>query len=208
MSIYTTLELAVDMEKTALDRMNRRQYAEAATPYSTRKSQYKKFIQKRSRAKKPGKYDYVPGMATVGGIAGGLMGGFVGLPAGAGGAALGAVGGGLLGAGVGALGGMSQASAEINAINNAKRVVKGGQYDKALQDEIIKYRRHKEMQARQERESKHRDITNRLDRIERRGSVRRSPTVRVVVRPSQRYRVRSRPSSTRYRVRSGGPRRY
>lgn len=152
MSIYQNLE------KVALESMPRRRMAEAAVPYSTRKAEYKSFIGRRAKAKKPGTYDYVPGTAAVGGVVGGL----VGIPAGLGGMAI----GGLAGAGIGALVGMGSAASESQAIDNARNIVRSGNYDKALQDEIIQYRRHKEQQARAEREAKHRDVTRRLERIE------------------------------------------
>ena len=77
----------------------------------------------------------------------------------AGGAALGGVAGGLVGAGVGYLNGLGQATAEQKAIDNARRVVKSGKYDKALQDEVIAYRRRKRDEA---------EMNRQLDNFERR----------------------------------------
>ena len=63
---------------------------------------------------------------------------------------------------------------EQEAIRKARKIVKGGQYDKALQDEIIAYRRHKEMQRQNERDwdrfenrLHHSQTQRQLSRIER-----------------------------------------
>lgn len=167
MSIYTYLE------KVALDSMPRHRMAETAIPYGQRKKEFKTFMQSRAKAKKPGKYEYVPGMATVGGIAGGLIGLAGGSSAGRTGAAVGTVAGGLLGAGLGALTGLGTAASESDAIDQARKVVKGGHYDKALQDEIVAYRRHKEMERQNERDwdrferrLEHQETQSRLRRIE------------------------------------------
>ena len=166
MSIYTYLE------KVALESMPRHRMAEAAVPYKQRKKEFKSFVQSRAKSKKPGKYEYVPGMATVGGVAGGL----VGLVAGSGsrvGMGGGAAIGSLMGAGLGAITGLGTAANESAAIDQARKVVKGGHYDKALQDEIVAYRRHKEMQRQNERDwdrferrLEHDETRRRLKRIE------------------------------------------
>lgn len=167
MSIYTYLE------KVALDSMPRHRMAESAIPYGQRKKEFKTFMQSRAKKKKPGKYEYVPGMATFGGVAGGLIGLAGGSQAGGAGAAVGAVAGGLLGAGIGAVAGMGAAVSESDAIDEARKVVKGGHYDKALQDEIVAYRRHKEMERQNERDwdrferrLEHDETRRRLKRIE------------------------------------------
>ena len=166
MSIYTYLE------KVALDSMPRHRFAESAVPYKRRKSEYKKFITARSKARKPGNTEYVPAYAIGGGVIGGLAGAIAG--SGRGATALGAGIGGLMGAGVGALGGLTAASSEQIAIDEAKKIVRGGKYDKALQDEIMAYRRHKEMQRQNERDwdrfenrLQHSSTQRQLNRIER-----------------------------------------
>lgn len=166
MSIYDYLE------KVALDSMPRHRFSESAVPYSVRKKEYKEFINKRSKARKPSNTEYVPGGAIFGGVVGGLLGagvghGNIGMGAGA------AVGG-LLGAGVGALGGLTAATNEQIAIDDAKKIVRGGKYDKALQDEIQSYRRHKELERRNERDwdrferrLEYHNTSRKLDRIDR-----------------------------------------
>ena len=166
MSIYDYLE------KVALDSMPRHRFAESAVPYSVRKKEFKKFINKRSKARKPSNTEYVPGYAIGGGLIGGLMGAAVGhesIGAGAGAAI-----GGLMGAGVGALGGLTAASNEQIAIDDAKKIVRGGKYDKALQDEIQSYKRHKELERRSERDwdrferrLEYYNTSSKLDRIDR-----------------------------------------
>lgn len=162
------------MEKVALDSMPRHTFAESSIPYKDRKKRYKQFINARAKAKMPGNNDYVAGSAAVLGIVGGIGGGLMGAAGGPGSAALGVTAGGLMGAGVGALIGRAAASNEQEAIRNAKKVVKGGQYDKALQDEIIAYRRHKEMERQNERDwdrfenrLHNYQTQNQLNRIER-----------------------------------------
>ena len=161
MSIYTYLE------KVALDSMPRHRMAELAIPYDQRKKEFKSFMQSRAKSKKPGKYEYVPGSAAVGGIAGGLFG-LVSL-----GTPVDAIAGSLVGAGIGAVAGLGRASSESDAIDQARKVVKGGHYDKALQDEIVAYRRHKEMERQNERDwdrferrLEHQETQSRLRRIE------------------------------------------
>ena len=164
------------MEKVArLDSMPRHILAESSIPYKERREKYKKFITRRAGKRMPGNNDYVVEGAVPVGIVSGIAGGLFGAAEyGAKGGAIGALGGGLLGAGVGALIGRAAATNEQEAIRNAKKVVKGGQYDKALQDEIIAYRRHKEMQRQNERnmdrlESRlqHSQTRRQLDRMER-----------------------------------------
>jgi len=166
MSIYSYLE------KVALDSMPRHRYAESAVPYARRKAEYKKFMQARSKARKPSNTEYVPGYTIGGGIIGGLVGAMAG--SGQGATALGAGVGGLMGAGIGAIGGLAAASNEQIAIDEAKKVVRGGQYDKALQDEIVAYRRYKEMERQDERDwdrfenrLHHSRTQSQLNRIER-----------------------------------------
>ena len=164
------------MEKVArMDSMPRNILSESSIPYKERKERYKKFINRRAKKKMPGNNDYVVEGAVPMGIVGGVTGGLFGAAEfGGRGAAVGAIGGGLLGAGVGALIGRAAAANEQEAIRNAKKVVKGGQYDKALQDEIIAYRRHKEMERQNERDwdrfenrLHHRQTQSQLNRIER-----------------------------------------
>lgn len=172
MSIYSYLE------KVALDSMPRGQFSDAAIPYAQRKKQYKKFVNKRARSKKPSTTEYVPAGAIFGGIAGGLVGGA------STGSGVGVVAGGLMGAGIGALGGLSSAYSERGAIEEARKVVKGGKYDKALQDEITAYRRYKQEQKRAEKDRdrlesrlQHQQTMSRLDRIENRQQPRHTTVV-------------------------------
>lgn len=146
MSIYSHLE------KVAMDRMPRSQYADAAIPYSERKKQYKEFITNRSNLPErdvaaAGRAGMVPG-ALIGGLGGGL----IGLPAGAKGALVGGLLGTAIGGGIGYLGGSGAAGAQNSAIQSAKEVVKGGKYDKALQDEITNYRAVKRQQEENRRQ--------------------------------------------------------
>lgn len=181
MSIYSYLE------KVALESMPRHRFAESAVPYSARKKEYKKFIKKRSKARKPSNTEYVPGYAIGGGIVGGLVGAAVGqgdLGVGAGAAI-----GGLMGVGAGAIGGLMAATNEQVAIDNAKKIVKGGKYDKALQDEIQAYKRYKELERRSDAEFdrfenrlQHSQTMNRLDRIERKQKPSRSTHTTVILR--------------------------
>ena len=141
MSIYSQLE------KVAIDRMPRSQYSDAAIPYSERKKQYIDFITNRSNlperdAAAAGRAGMVPG-ALIGGLGGGLIGLSSG---GTKGAFVGGLLGTALGGGIGYLGGSGAASAQNSAIQSAKEVVKGGKYDKALQDEITNYRAVKRQQ--------------------------------------------------------------
>lgn len=188
MSIYSYLE------KVALDSMPRHRYAESAVPYARRKAEYKKFMQARAKARKPGNTEYVPGYAVGGGVIGGLVGAISG--SGHGSAALGAGIGGLMGAGIGAIGGLAAASNEQIAIDEAKKVVRGGQYDKALQDEIIAYRRHKEMERQNERDwdrlesrLQHQSTRDQLTRMERRQDTQRQ--IDRIERIGSRHRMNS-----------------
>ena len=152
MSIYTHLE------KIAMDRMPRSQYADAAIPYSDRKKQYKEFIT--TRANLPERDVAAAGRAGMvpGALIGGLGGGLVGLSGGTKGALVGGLLGTALGGGIGYLGGSGAASAQNTAIQSAKEVVKGGKYDKALQDEVRNYREVKRQQeeARRQQEASER----------------------------------------------------
>jgi hypothetical protein len=171
MSIYKNLE-----KIARLDPMPRHTISEASIPYGDRKARYKKFINRRAKRKLPGNNDYVvEGMVPLG-VVGGLMGAAVGgHRGGLTGGAVGVAAGGLLGAGLGAVMGRAAAHNEQSAIGSARRVVKGGNYDKALQDEITAYRRYKEEQARSEKEwdrledrTRHAQTQRKLNSIERR----------------------------------------
>lgn len=141
------------LEKIAMQRMPRSQFAEAALPYKERKKKYKDFMKSRASLEKrdphsTGMSTVVPG-AVVGGVAGGLLG--------MSGGPKGALGAGLLGAGLGAglgyMGGRSGANQQNRAINQAQNIVRGGDYDKALQEEVINYRDYKRRQEEARRRS-------------------------------------------------------
>lgn len=157
--------------------MPRDQFSDAAIPYEARKKSYQKFINQRAKARRPSTLEYVPGMAVVGGVVGGLVGAVEG-------GGPGAVVGGLMGASIGAIGGLSSAANEQVAIDNARKVVKGGNYNKALQDEITSYRRYKAEEARQEKNwdrlenrLQHQQTMSRLDRIEQKQQPRHTTVV-------------------------------
>ena len=167
MSIYT------ELEKRAMKRMPRSQFADAALPYKDRKKHYKQFMQERAALEDrdvaaAGRAGMIPG-AIIGGIGGGLMG----LPLGPAAIGTGLIGAGL-GAGVGYLAGKGGAESQNQAIGRARDVVRGGQYDKALQDEVTKYRavKKKQEEARRraeaaERRRMHRETRNELREIRR-----------------------------------------